>query len=136
MEDNKKTYRKKLKYGGSYAPCQTFAATVLQLLNFLYLHFYKHRRKEYKYTYSKQKASTMANTIVENTNTQIQSSEEEQLLNDPLAFCEQRPAGESICLKPAGDEYSTRPKFYIAVQILQKFNVCQNFKQILKEMTH
>ena len=71
-----------------------------------------------------------------NTNTQMQRSEQEQSLNDPLAFCEQRPAGESICLKPAGDEYSTRPKFYIAVQILQKFNVCQNFKQILKEMTH
>ena len=74
--------------------------------------------------------------MMANTNTQIQRSEQEQSLNDPLAFCEQRPAGESICLKPAGDEYSTRPKFYIAVQILQKFDGCQIFKQILKEMTH
>ena len=78
----------------------------------------------------------MTNTMVANTNTQIQMSEQIQSLNDPLAFCEQRPAVESICLKPAGDEYSTRPKFYIAVQILQKFNVCQIFKQISKEMTH
>ena len=35
----------------------------------------------------------MENTMVANTNTQIQRSEQEQ---DLLAFCEQRPVGESI----------------------------------------
>ena len=116
MEDDTKTDRQNLKYSGSYAPSQTFVAAALlffpeplQLLNFC--------------TYSKQKART--NTIVANTKYTIQWQihKSKQSLNDPLAFCEQRPAGESICLKPAGDEYSTRPKFYIAVQILQIFNM-------------
>ena len=41
----------------------------------------------------------MANTMMANTNTQIQRSEQEQSLNDPLAFCEQRPAVEEYKYK-------------------------------------
>ena len=86
MEDDTKTDRQNLKYSGSYAPSQTFVAAALlffpeplQLLNFC--------------TYSKQKART--NTIVANTKYTIQWQihKSKQSLNDPLAFCEQRPAG-------------------------------------------